>query len=193
MMQNILITGIGGQGTVLASRLIGDAALAKGMLVRGSETIGMAQRGGSVTSHLRIGDAADGGCGFSPLLGPGMADLLIAFELAEALRAASFLKQGGTMLVSDAVVQPHLGGSSAKSYYDPAACLAWLKANIPHLIIADSKAIIDAVGSRSLNVALLGLAVRNKALPFTLAEMEAAVRGRVKVQYVEHNLKALNF
>ena len=88
MNKNILICGIGGQGTVLASKLIASSAMAQGRSVHSAETIGMAQRGGSVTSHVRIGDDV-----FSPLIPEGKADLILAFEPAEAVRNLKYLKK----------------------------------------------------------------------------------------------------
>ncbi|MDR1061428.1 MAG: indolepyruvate oxidoreductase subunit beta [Clostridiales bacterium] len=115
-MTNCLIAGIGGQGTILAARLIGTAAMAAGLSVRGSETIGMAQRGSGVVSHVRMG-----GVIFSPLIPPGEADALIAFEPGEAVSAARFLAPGGVAVVCDRPVQPsgvpsgagRAGGASA--------------------------------------------------------------------------------
>ncbi|MBP5751237.1 MAG: 2-oxoacid:acceptor oxidoreductase family protein, partial [Treponema sp.] len=88
MAKNILICGVGGQGTVLAAKIIAQAAINQGQKVLSAETIGMAQRGGSVVSHVRIGDDA-----FSPLIPQGQADLLISFEAAEAVRNIPYLKK----------------------------------------------------------------------------------------------------
>ena len=89
-MTNILICGIGGQGTVLAAKLLDQAAIASGLPVHSAETIGMAQRGGSVTSHVRIGKEC-----FSPLIPFGTADMIISFEMCEAVRNLEYLKKGG--------------------------------------------------------------------------------------------------
>lgn len=88
MTKNVLLCGVGGQGTVLASRLIALAAMEKGMEARGAETIGMAQRGGSVVSHVRIGENI-----YSPMIPHRGADVLICFEPAEAVRCLPYLKQ----------------------------------------------------------------------------------------------------
>jgi indolepyruvate ferredoxin oxidoreductase beta subunit len=97
---DILIVGIGGQGTILASNILGEACLIEGRHVKGAETHGMAQRGGSVESHIRI----DGLLG--PLIPPGQADLLISFDLLEALRYSHYLKTGGKMVVNRHLVLP---------------------------------------------------------------------------------------
>ena len=89
---NILIVGIGGQGTILASNILGEACLIEGRPVKGAETHGMAQRGGSVESHIRIDGL------FGPLIPPGHADLLISFDLLEALRYSHYVKKRGRWL-----------------------------------------------------------------------------------------------
>ncbi|MDR1440759.1 MAG: 2-oxoacid:acceptor oxidoreductase family protein [Clostridiales bacterium] len=109
-MTNCLIVGIGGQGTILAARLIGTAAMAAGLSVRGSETIGMAQRGSGVASHVRMGGAI-----YSPLIPPGEADVLIAFEPGEAVSAAHYLSPGGVAVVCDRPVQPSAAARAAGS------------------------------------------------------------------------------
>ena len=95
MTKNVLLCGVGGQGTVLASRLIALAAMEKGMEARGAETIGMAQRGGSVVSHVRIGGEI-----YSPMIPHKGADVMIGFEPAEAVRCLPYLKKGGCVAVS---------------------------------------------------------------------------------------------
>ena len=95
MNKDILLCGVGGQGTVLASKLIASAAMHLGNTAHSAETIGMAQRGGSVTSHIRIGNRA-----FSPLIPLGKADIILAFEPSEAVRNLCYLKQDGIVTVS---------------------------------------------------------------------------------------------
>ena len=97
---DIMIVGIGGQGTILASNILGEACLIEGRSVRGAETHGMAQRGGSVESHVRIDGI------FGPLIAPGTADLLIGFDLLEGLRYSHFLKPEGKMVLSRRMVIP---------------------------------------------------------------------------------------
>ena len=97
---DILIVGIGGQGTILASNILGEACLLEGRHVKGAETHGMAQRGGSVETHIRIDGL------YGPLIVPGTADLLISFDLLEALRYSHYLKNGGKMVVNRQMVLP---------------------------------------------------------------------------------------
>ena len=101
MSTSVILCGVGGQGTVLASKLIASAAMECGLPVKTAETIGMSQRGGSVFSHLRLGEGV--AC---PLMGTGSADLIIAFEPAEAVRQLPFLREGGSVVVSNAPVVP---------------------------------------------------------------------------------------
>ena len=95
MNKNIILCGVGGQGTVLASKLIAAAAMEKDMQVMSAETIGMAQKGGSVFSHVRIGEEI-----YSPMIEKGTADIIIGFEPAEAVRMLPYLKKGGMVIVS---------------------------------------------------------------------------------------------
>jgi indolepyruvate ferredoxin oxidoreductase beta subunit len=183
---NCLITGVGGQGTVLLSRLIGEAAIAQGMDVRGSETIGMAQRGGSVVSHLRMGPGM-----FSPLIPPGKAELIIAFECAEAVRVLGFLAPTGKLLVLDRGIAPvtsSLGGG-----YDPAAMLAHLQAHLgERLTVVSWELLIERCGnSRVANVALLGKAIAQGLLPFSTEEIIAVLKRRIPAKYLEMNIRAL--
>ena len=119
MNKNCLLCGVGGQGVVLASKLIAYAAMDKGMDVRTSETIGMAQRGGSVVSHVRMGTKIH-----SPMIPKGCADVIMAFEPAEAVRCLPYLKEGGVAVVNQKAVQPLTGRPSAKRR-DPPRCLTW--------------------------------------------------------------------
>ena len=101
MQKNIILTGVGGQGTVLASKLIAAAAMKKGLPVMSAETIGMAQKGGAVFSHLRIGEGVR-----SPMIRRGTADLLLAFEPAEAVRMLPYLKKDGMVVVNSHPIMP---------------------------------------------------------------------------------------
>jgi indolepyruvate ferredoxin oxidoreductase beta subunit len=191
-MLNVIIAGLGGQGTILAARLIGEAAVAAGLDVRGSETIGMAQRGGSVTSHVRMGTAI-----FSPLIPPGSADIIIAFEPGEAVRAADLLKPDGVMVACDRVIAP-VGASPVGASpvgggepYEKEIPLAWLRSNVKRLFIADGEGLIAACGVRCLNTALVGRAMKTGVFPFSLEDMEAVIGKKIKPQFVERNILAL--
>lgn len=184
--KNVLLCGVGGQGTVLASRLIALAAMEKGMEARGAETIGMSQRGGSVVSHVRTGKEIH-----SPLIPHGKADVIIGFEPAEAVRCLPYLKKGGCMVVCPSPIKP-VTATLGDSGYDGTEAIAYLKAAVENLHVVDGQAICRECGSsKVLNVALLGAAVASGLTGVSLEEMEAAVRKRVPEAFKEMNLKAL--
>ena len=113
-MLNILLTGVGGQGTVLAAKVLAQAALEKGWQVRTAETIGMAQRGGNVVSHVRIGNKGEQV--HAPLVSRGTAELIIAFEPAEAARVLPYLAPAGTLVFASTAVQPVTAALSKNPY-----------------------------------------------------------------------------
>lgn len=186
MNKSCLLCGVGGQGVVLASKLIAFAAMEQGKFVRTTETIGMAQRGGSVVSHVRMGEEVH-----SPLIPMQSADLLLAFEPAEAVRCLPYLKKDGTVIVSSKAVKPvtdTLGGST----YEGAAMLDFLKENVENLTIVDGEEICRCAGSaKVLNVALLGAAAASGVLDISVEEMGKAVGSQVKEKFLDMNKKAL--
>ncbi|MBP5254075.1 MAG: indolepyruvate oxidoreductase subunit beta [Lachnospiraceae bacterium] len=188
MYNSVLLSGVGGQGTVLASKLLSAAALKKGFRVLSAETIGMAQRGGSVVSHLKMGTGMS-----SPLIGLGCADLILGFEPGETVRALPYLKKGGAVVVSTRPVVPPSASRSAAPY-DAAAMVEYLKKKVERLYIVDTDRALSDLGSpRVLNVVLLGTAVRSRILDITPDEVRAAIRAQVKPAYVELNLRALDY
>lgn len=186
MTKNVLLCGVGGQGTVLASRLIALAAMEKGMEARGAETIGMAQRGGSVVSHVRIGEEIH-----SPMIPFGQAEVIIGFEPAEAVRCLPYLKEGGCVVVSPLPIRP-VTSSLGNGNYTGDEMMEYLKKNVPNLIVVDGTAICRECGSpKVLNVALLGAAISSGLIGISQEEMEAAIVCRVPEKFKEMNLKAL--
>ncbi len=184
-MYNILLAGVGGQGTVLASRLIAGAAMARGEIAHTAETIGMAQRGGSVVSHVRIGEGAS-----SPLVPHGTADTLIGFEPAEAVRALPYLKSGGTVVVCTAAVKP-VTDALNDSGYEAETMLDYLKKQNVRLFLVDGEAVIRACGTaKALNIALLGAAAAADAIGVSADELKTVVEG-LNPRFREANLKAL--
>lgn len=188
MSRNCLLCGVGGQGVVLASRLIAYAAMEQGDFVRTTETIGMAQRGGSVVSHVRAGEEVH-----SPLIPAGGADVILAFEPGEAVRCLPYLKEGGLVITNSRIVKPvtaSLGGSS----YSGGEMLDYLKKKAGQVIVVDGDEICRRAGSvKVLNVALLGAAAKSGALGISMDEMLEAVRKNVKEKYIALNEKALKF
>ncbi len=186
MNRDIILCGVGGQGTILASRLIASAAMEKGLPIRTAETIGMAQRGGSVFSHLRIGAGVH-----SPLIAKGTADLILAFEPGEAVRQLPFLASDGTVVVSTRPVMP-VSATIGQSAYDADAMIDYLKTHAAHVLFVDSDAAAEELGSaKVLNVVLLGAAARSGALGLTAEDLEASVHRLVPEKFLELNQKAL--
>lgn len=189
MQKNIILTGVGGQGTVLASKLIAAASMEKGYEVRSAETIGMAQKGGSVFSHLRIGDGLK-----SPMVRMGTADLLLAFEPAEAVRMLPYLKKDGMLVVSSHPVLP-VTAALAGTDYTGREMVEYLKENTENILVLDGVEAVKELGNpKALNVVMLGAALASGALDFlTEEDVLSAIRKKVKPQFVALNEKALHY
>ncbi len=188
MNVNIVLCGVGGQGTVLASKLLAAAAMDRGLPVKTAETIGMAQRGGSVFSHVRIGEGVS-----SPLIGRGRADLIIAFEPAEAVRQLPFLKPEGTVVVATRPIVPAsaLTGGPA---YELDAIMTYLEDKVEHLVLVDADAAARDLGSsKCLNVVLLGAAVRSGVLSLTTEDVAKAIKRLVPERFQDLNARALAY
>ena len=190
MSKNIILCGVGGQGTILASRLIATAAMDKNIPIKTAETIGMAQRGGSVFSHLRLGEGTN-----SPLIGKGEVDLIIGFEPGETVRQLPFLKKGGAVVVSSRPVMPMpVSAMIGQSKYDSDAMIEYLKTNVDHLTIVDADKAAEELGSaKVLNVVLLGAALRSGELGLDESDLENAIREKVPEKFLELNKKALSW
>lgn len=190
MSTNVILAGVGGQGAVLASKLLARAAMGRGPPVKTAETIGMAQRGGSVFSHVRMGEGVR-----SPLVGRGRADAIVAFEPAEAVRQLPFLRPGGMVVTSDAPVIP-ASASTGGPAYDLPAIMSYLRERVgeKNLVVVDAVAAEAALDTaRALNVVLLGAAARSGALgPVTVDDLVSAVRASVKPAFVDLDVRALN-
>jgi indolepyruvate ferredoxin oxidoreductase beta subunit len=163
---------------------MGCAALSVGLDVRGSETIGMAQRGGSVASHVRMGRDIH-----SPMILPGGADVILAFEPCEGLRAIAWLKPGGTMIVCDRAVQPFSPDGTVG--YDAAEVMAYIASAVTRLYVLNGEYIGERCGIKCLNAAVLGAAAACGALPFSVGDMERAIVGRFSGRVADMNKEAL--
>lgn len=198
-MINISLAGIGGQGSVLAAKILAEAARAKGWQVRTAETIGMAQRGGDVMSHVRMGN--NGEEVFSPLPGDASDDAIIALEPGEGLRALHLLKPEGVMVVARSGVAPTVGDFKSPTY-NPSKMLAALHASGARVVEVDDAALCGALGSRkALNIIMLASALRAVNDPasasalrgvLTLDDMRAVIPSCVKERFVEMNLRAID-
>lgn len=179
---DILVAGVGGQGTILTSRLLAEAAVQAGKFVRTGETIGMSQRGGCVVSHVRIGSREK-----SPYIPLGKADLILAFEMAEAARNLDRLKPGGKVIVSMQRVEPITVTLGGMEYNDET-----IKQALSDAIFIDGYGAAEKAGNvKAVNVVLLGAALGAGLLPFSEAEMKHAIDLQVPERFRELNYKAL--
>ena len=170
----------------MASRLIATAAMDKDIPIKTAETIGMAQRGGSVFSHVRIGEGTN-----SPLIGKGEVDLIIGFEPGETVRQLPFLKKGGAVVVSSRPVMP-VSAMIGQSHYDSDAMVEYLKVNVERLTLVDADKAAEELGSaKVLNVVLLGAALRSGELGLDEEDLEKAIREKVPEKFLELNKRAL--
>lgn len=151
--QDILMVGVGGQGIILASDILGEAALKTGLDVKKTDTLGMAQRGGSVTSHLRIGDKI-----WAPLISPGEADILLAFEKLEASRWVNYVKEDGIAIINDLIIPPLSISLGTHKYPDDAEIIdSFKQRKLKMHIVKGSETVKEMGDSRMLNVFMLGV------------------------------------
>lgn len=181
MTKNIMIVGVGGQGTLLTSRIIGKTALEQGYDVKISEVHGMAQRGGSVVTFVRFGERV-----YEPVVEEGQADVIIAFERLEAQRYAHFLKKDGVLVVNDCKIEPMTVVIGAAQY--PEGILESLSQS-HRLCSIDGQSIAKELGnSKVLNSVVLGYAARH--IGFDAETWLSVVRSTVPAKTVELNEKA---
>ncbi len=179
---NILFSGVGGQGILLASEITAYALLEAGYDAKKSEVHGMAQRGGSVTAQLRYGDRV-----YSPLIEPGRADLLVAFELMEAPRYLPFLHAGSRVIVNTQKILPPSVATGLTSY--PEDVLAAVRACDIQVVEIDAFALAREAGEvKAANVVMVG--ALSHFLPVDAAACEAIINTRVPERFREVNLRA---
>lgn len=186
MSKNILICGVGGQGTVLAAKVLSQAAISGGKRVLSAETIGMAQRGGSVVSHVRIGEDV-----YSPLISKGQADIIISFEAAEAVRNIEYLKKGGTVIVNQQIVQPTTASLTGKTFSED-TMIEYLNKVAGQTIVVNTKEACKELGStKVVNMVLLGAACKSGIIE--KSELKAAIKQLVKPDFYELNIRAVDW
>ena len=179
---NILLAGVGGQGTLLASEVLSEALMLSGFDVKKSEIHGMSQRGGSVTSHVRFGQQV-----YSPLIPEGTADVLFGFELLEAYRNLPQLRAGGSAIVNHLKVVPATVAMGKEVYPDNLA--EKICAAVPGARVVDAMALAERAGNmRTVNVALLGVLSTRLELPLDV--WQEALRKMVPEPHLAANLKA---
>ena len=183
MKANILIVGVGGQGTLLASRVLGALAEIEGADCKLSEVHGMSQRGGSVVTHVKIAPEV-----MSPIVGVGAADVILAFEELEALRYINYLKKGGTVVVNTQRILPMPVITGARKY--PEDVIDSLRASAGKVVALDALAVAEEIGElRSVNVVMLGALAADLGVPFE--KIDAALKAAVKPKLYDINRKAL--
>lgn len=180
-VKNILLAGVGGQGTILVSKILSDGLIDAGYDVKMSEVHGMSQRGGSVTTQVRYGKNV-----YSPIIGKGQADILVAFETMEALRWLVFLSPSGKAVVNDFRI-PSMPILIGKQDY-PEGILDIIKQKIPTVVIKAGE-IAEKIGNvKVMNMVLLGALV--KGMNLTNVDWESAIAKNVKPDTVAINIKA---
>ena len=180
--KNIMIVGVGGQGTLLASKLLGRILLENGYDVKVSEVHGMSQRGGSVVTYVRYGDKV-----YSPIIDKGEANIVMSFELLEAARWAEYLKEGGVLLTNTQKINPMPVITGAAEYPEN---LEEKLAKLPIKLDAmDALSLAEQAGSsKAVNLVLLGRL--SKHFPFTAEQWQDAIEKSVPAKFLELNKKA---
>jgi len=181
---NVLIVGVGGQGIILASDVLGKVAARNGYDVKKNEIHGMAQRGGSVSSHVRFGKTVS-----SPIIKLGEADVLLSFEQIETLRYFPYLSENGKVILNDEKILPPAVFTGKQEY--PPDVIPRIKEKVPDAIVVDGKEVAQKIGNaRVVNVILLG--VLSRFLDIPTESYEEVLRETLKPKLVDVNLKAFH-
>ncbi len=179
---DIMMVGVGGQGTILAGKVLAGAAQEAGYDVKVSEIHGMAQRGGSVVTQVRMGEKV-----YSPLIAEGTADVLLAFEKLEGLRLLPFLKPGGTVVINNQEIPPVPVLVGAAEY--PADIIEYIRAKVQNTVVINALDVAVKCGSpKAANMALLGVVARD--LPISMEIWGKALATRIKARFLELNKAA---
>lgn len=181
----LLFVGVGGQGTLLASRLLAEACMKNGIPVLLSEVHGMAQRGGVVESTVMLGGLK------SPLISLGEADVLMGFEPLETLRAISYCNKDSVVITSLSPIVPNSVKLGAFQYPDVSSIFEEIRKMVAGFHACDADELATRIGSpKSVNVLLLGMLMGTGLLPVSLESMEDTIRTQVKPRTVDANLNA---
>ena len=182
MTKNIMIVGVGGQGTLLASRILGNTVINEGYDVKVSEVHGMSQRGGSVGTYVRFGEKV-----YSPIIDKGEADFIVSFEKLEAARYAPFLKKGGRIVVNTQEIDPMPVIIGAATY--PENVLDELTEKGVRVEAMDALSLAEEAGSaKAVNIVLMGRVAKDFGIPYE--KWIAAIEKSVAPRFVEMNKKA---
>ena len=183
MTKNIMIVGVGGQGTLLASRILGNTVIGEGYDVKVSEVHGMSQRGGSVVTYVKYGKKV-----YSPIIDEGTADIILAFELLEAYRALPYLKKGGKMIVNAQEINPMPVITGAMEY--PSDIEGKLKAVADATVIDALSAANEAGNPKAVNVVLIGVLAKASEIPYE--KWVKTIKTTVPAKFLDVNLKAFD-
>lgn len=183
MTKNIMIVGVGGQGTLLASRILGNLVIGEGYDVKVSEVHGMSQRGGSVVTYVKYGDKVH-----SPIIDKGEADVILAFELLEAYRALPFLKEGGRIIVNDQKIDPMPVITGSAAYPSD---IAKKLSEICDVTVVDALSLATRAGNiKAVNVALIGVLAKTSEIPYEA--WIRALEATVPEKFLDVNRKAFD-
>ena len=181
----VFFTGVGGQGTLLATRVLGEAALLADIPVVVSEVHGMAQRGGVVESAVVMGEVQ------SPVISDGEVDILMAFEPLEALRAVRKCSASSLVICNTSPVAPFSVSSGRDHYPEVSDMMRTISSQVSNLIAYDARALAREAGSElSVNIVMLGTLMRHAKMPFNEEVVKEVINTRTKKSFLEINLKA---
>lgn len=183
MNKKIMIVGVGGQGTLLASRILGNTVINEGYDVKVSEVHGMSQRGGSVVTYVKYGDKV-----YSPIIDRGEADIILAFEMLEAYRAMPYLKDGGKMIVNTQKIDPMPVITGATEYPENIGNKLSEKLDIQ---LVDALSLAEEAGNfKAVNVVLIGVMAKSTDIPYE--KWIETIKTTVPPKFLDVNLAAFN-
>ena len=178
---NIMIVGVGGQGTLLASRILGNAVIRMGYDVKVSEVHGMSQRGGSVVTYIKYGDEV-----YSPIIDNGEADIVLAFELLEAYRALPALKKGGRLIVNNQRINPMPVITGTSQY--PENIIEKLSKKVDTTAVDALSLAMESGSFKAVNVVLIGVMAKSTDIPYEI--WIDTIRDTVPQKFLDINIKA---
>lgn len=183
MTKKIMIVGVGGQGTLLASRILGNTVINEGYDVKVSEVHGMSQRGGSVVTYVKYGDEV-----YSPIIDKGEADIILAFEMLEAYRAMPFLKKGGKLIVNTQEIDPMPVITGAMEYPENIAEKLQEKIDVT---LVDALSLAEKAGNfKAVNVVLIGVMAKSTDIAYD--KWIETIKTTVPPKFLDINLEAFN-
>jgi len=185
---NIIMSGVGGQGVVLTSEVLGTAAVRAGLKVRGSEVLGMAQRGGSVFSNIRLGSEVE-----APMTSEGKCDILVALEPSEGLRNIQYLNKNSSVVINIRQIIPATVSMGKSTYPTLEEIKKRLLAVTTDVITVDAVELAEKAGNRqATNVVMMGTLFGSGKMPISLELIKEVIKERVPAKAVEANLKAFD-